>query len=293
MAILSIQSHVAYGHAGNMATVFPLQRLGFEVWPVNTVQFSNHSGYESYRGQVFTGAHIAEVIDGIAARGVMPSCQAVLSGYLGDIGLGEAVLSAVQQVRNANSSMLFLCDPVMGDTGRGLFVQVEIPAFLRDHVVPMADIVTPNLFELEILSGDTINTHAHAITAARKLLADGPSIVLITSLRLPDTAEDTIEIMAVCADAVWLIATPFLDFPKTVGGAGDAFAALFLANYLNSNDVAQALEKSAAAIFALLSATQDSGQRELQIIAAQDDIVQPGRKFTATVIGETSGRPLA
>src|SRR3954467_3324945 len=153
VAVLSIQSHVAYGHVGNSSAVFPLQRRGIEVWPVHTVQFSNHTGYGGWRGPGFDGGVVNEVVDGIADRGVLGTCDAVLSGYLGSPDIGQAVVDTVAKVRAANPAALYCCDPVIGDVGRGVFVRPGIPELLRDVVVPVADIVTPNHFELDFLSG--------------------------------------------------------------------------------------------------------------------------------------------
>ncbi|MBV8414912.1 MAG: pyridoxal kinase, partial [Verrucomicrobia bacterium] len=126
LTILSIQSSVAYGHVGNSAAVFPLQRIGVEVWPVNTVHFSNHTGYQSWRGMVLPVEGVAEVILGIEERGVLPECNGVLSGYMGDVSLGEVILDAFRRVKRANPDALYCCDPVMGDVGRGFFVRPGI-----------------------------------------------------------------------------------------------------------------------------------------------------------------------
>ena len=158
MNILSIQSHVAYGHVGNDAAVFPMQRLGCEVWPIHTVQFSNHTGYGAWTGRVFDGASILELVDGIAARGVLASCDAVLSGYLGSAEIGEAVIGTVARVKVANPQAAWCCDPVIGDVGRGIFVRSGIPELMRDRAIPSADIVTPNQFELEWLTGRACRT---------------------------------------------------------------------------------------------------------------------------------------
>ena len=139
--ILSIQSSVAYGHVGNSAAVFPLQRLGISVWPVNTVHFSNHTGYGDWRGPVLPAADIAAVIDGIERRGVLPDCDAVLSGYMGDASLGQVIVDAAARVKAANAGALYCCDPVMGDVGRGIYVRPGIPDFMRDPAVPAADIL--------------------------------------------------------------------------------------------------------------------------------------------------------
>lgn len=196
MNILSIQSWVAYGHVGNASAVFPLQRLGAEVWALNTVQFSNHTGYGAWRGQVFGAELIRELVTGIEERGVLGTCDAVLSGYMGDAAIGEAILEAVARVRAANPQAVYCCDPVIGDVGRGVFVRPGIPEFMRDRAMPAADIATPNQFELEWLTGRAVGTLAEAKAAVRALQESGPRCVLVTSLRVEDTPADAIEMLA-------------------------------------------------------------------------------------------------
>jgi pyridoxine kinase len=283
MNILSIQSHVAFGHVGNGAAVFPLQRLGFEVWPVNTVQFSNHTGYPTWRGRVFEAAHVAELVEGLAERGVLGACDAVLSGYLGDAALGAAILDAVARVRAANPEALYACDPVMGDVAQGVFVRPDIPAFMREQAAPAADLITPNQFELELLTGTPVSSLADAVAGARKALALGPKVVLVTSLRHDGTKAGEIEMLAVTAQAASRVATPFLDMDPAPNGAGDALAALFLAFYIKGGRaieaVPEALGQAAAAVFAVIAATRRAGTRELQLIAAQDQLARPSRRF--------------
>ncbi|MCW5746638.1 MAG: pyridoxal kinase PdxY [Alphaproteobacteria bacterium] len=287
MRILSIQSHVAYGYVGNRAATFPLQRLGHDVWAVNTVEFSNHTGYGAWKGRVAAPQQVRDVIDGIRERGVFGRCDAVLSGYLGDAALGEVVLDAVAAVRSANRAAVWCCDPVIGDVGRGVFVRPDIPEFFRHRAVPLADVVTPNHFELEVLTGQTITTLDAARDAARGLLAPnghavGPRIALVTSLRHDATADGSIEMLAVTRADAWRIVTPLLTFAIAPNGTGDAVAALFLAEWLATADVAQALSITASAIFAVLEATARAGERELQLVAAQDALAAPPRRFAAT-----------
>ncbi|NBC31693.1 MAG: pyridoxal kinase PdxY [Alphaproteobacteria bacterium] len=279
MNILSIQSSVAYGHVGNSAAVFPLQRQGFSVWPVITVHFSNHTGYGAWRGPVLPAADIAEVITGIEERGVLPACDAVLSGYMGDVSLGAVIVDAVARVKAANPKALYCCDPVMGDVGRGFFVRPGIPDFMRDRAVPAADIVTPNQFELEFLTGGSIGTMDDALAAADRARALGPDLVLVTSLHRKDGPADDIEMLAVSGDGAWLVATPLL--PLSVNGAGDATAALFFGHYLRTGDPGAALSRTAASIFAVLEETHRRGAREIQLIAAQDRIADPPDRFPA------------
>ena len=279
MNVLSIQSHVAFGHVGNSAAAFPLQRLGFEVWRINTVQFSNHTGYGHWTGQVFDASHVRDLVDGIEARGALKACNAVLSGYLGDAALGEVILDAVARVREANPEALYLCDPVMGDFDTGLYVRDGIPEFLRAKAVPGADIITPNAFELETLSGIKVTTLAEAVEAAHSLLALGPKIVLVTSLVHRGTAPGMIEMLLVTAEANWRVATPFLAIDPLPNGAGDTVAALFLAHLLNGLAPSEAMGRAAASIFAVMEATRQAGTRELRLIAAQDQLVEPSKKF--------------
>jgi pyridoxine kinase len=279
MNILSIQSWVAYGHVGNASAVFPLQRLGAEVWAVNTVQFSNHTGYGEWTGTVFTGEQIAALIDGIAARGVLASCDAVLSGYMGDVGIGTAILDAVARVKAANPAALYCCDPVIGDLDTGVYVRPAIPAFMAEQAVPRADIITPNQFELEQLTGRSCATLAQAKAAVAALQATGPRTVLVTSLRTEATPDDCIDMLAADDGAFHLLRTPLL--PVSVNGAGDAIAALFLFHRLRSGSAAVALEEAGSAVFGLLARTQAAGVRELLTVSAQDEFVAPSRRFTA------------
>jgi len=279
MNILSIQSHVAYGYVGNRAATFPLQRLGLEVWAINTVQFSNHTGYGAWTGEVYPPASMAALVQGIEARGVLGECDAVLSGYLGDSAMGDVVIDAVTKVRAANDQALWCCDPVMGDVGRGFFVRSGIPELFRDRILPLTDIVTPNQFELDYLAGTETRSLDATITACRALLAKGPRIVLVTSLHRAEAKAGEIEMLAVTKNAAYLVATPQLDFAVPPNGSGDAVAALFLAHYLKSKDVAAALGEAAAAIFAVMQATHRAGRRELDLIGAQDEIARPSRHF--------------
>jgi pyridoxine kinase len=277
MNILSVQSAVAFGHVGNSAAVFPLQRLGFEVWPVNTVAFSNHPGYGAWRGQICAAALIAELLAGIEERGVLGSCSAVLSGYLGTVETGSALLDAIGKVKHANPAALYCCDPVIGDRAGGAYVRPGIAAFFRERALAQADLATPNHFELEALTGRAVRSLGDALLAADTLTAMGPRIVLVTSLERDDAPTAISEMLVVEGDKSWLVATPTL--PIAVNGAGDALAALFLGHYLQTRSVEVALAAAAAAVFGIIEATLKAGSRELQIVAAQSEIVAPTRRF--------------
>ena len=277
VAVLSIQSHVAYGHVGNSSAVFPLQRLGIEVWPVHTVQFSNHTGYGEWTGRVFDGQAIEEVVEGISARGVLGRCDAVLSGYLGSADIGHAVVQTVQKVRVANPEALYCCDPVIGDVGRGIFVRPGIEEFMRDVAVPAADVVTPNHFELDLLSGMVTESIASVTDAVAAVQALGPRVVLTTSLIAEDTPDDAVDLMASEGGRHWRVRTPRLDV--SVNGAGDAIAALFLAHWLETRSAAEALARAAASVHGLLARTEKARSREILLVDAQEEFVAPSRSF--------------
>jgi pyridoxine kinase len=284
MNVLSIQSHVAYGHVGNASATFPMQRLGCEVWAIHTVQFSNHTGYGAWTGRVFDGALIAELVEGIAQRGALPNCDGVLSGYMGSPEIGQAILDAVRRVKAANPDALWCCDPVIGDVGRGIFVRPGVPEFFRDVAIPAADIITPNQFELEFLTGAPCRTHDEIRAALSGLHALGPRIVLVTSLVADDTPDDEIDLLVSdardpAATVLWRLRTPRLDL--SVNGAGDAIAALFFVHVLQTGSAREALVRAASAIFGLLRRTQEAGSREILTVAAQDEFVSPSRVFEA------------
>jgi pyridoxine kinase len=278
--VLSIQSRVAYGHVGNAASVFPLQRLGIEAWALDTVAFSNHTGHGKWRGAAVPAVAIAELFEGIAALGVLPQIDAVLSGYLGDVATGPVLLDIVDRVRAQNTAALFCCDPVIGDIDTGSYVTAGIAEFFRDQALARADIVTPNRFELEYLTGTSISDVRGAGEAAAALRALGPRIVMVTSL---DTMPDRISMLAAGPEAVWLVETPRL--PAMLNGCGDVTAALFLARLLRGESLPDALANTAAAIFAVIETTLHLGRYELALVAAQDELLTPTRIFAPVRLG--------
>ena len=278
MNILSIQSHVAYGHVGNAAATFPLQRIGVEVWPIHTVQFSNHTGYGAWTGRVFEAGLITELVKGIAERGVLGQCDGVLSGYMGSAETGAAILDAVAQVKAANGKARYCCDPVIGDVGRGIYVRPGIPEFMRGHALPAADVATPNHFELEHLSGSTVATKRDALAAIDALHALGPKAILVTSLHTDETPPDTIDLVASDAAGRFRVRTPNL--PISINGAGDAIAALFFAHYLRAGSAADALSRAASSVFGVLKRTAEAGSREILLVEAQEEFVNPTHRFS-------------
>jgi pyridoxine kinase len=274
--VLSVQSRVAYGHVGNAASVFPLQRLGIEAWALDTVAFSNHTGHGQWRGAAVPAAAIGELFEGIAALGVLPQIDAVLSGYLGDAATGPLLLDIVERVRAANPAALFCIDPVIGDVDTGSYVTAGIAEFFRDRALAIADIATPNHFELEYLIGRPARSLSAAAAAAAALRERGPGIVLVTSF---DAAPDQVTMLAAGPDGAWAVETPRL--PVTLNGCGDVTAAVFLAHLLRGAPLGHALALTAAAIFAVIETTVRLGRYELALVAAQDELVAPSHRFAA------------
>lgn len=284
MNVISIQSHVSYGHVGNSAAVFPLQRQGVTVWPVHTVLFSNHTGYDGWRGPVLPPETVSDVLEGLEDRGVLANCDAVLTGYIGNPALGSVVADLVDRVRKANPGALYCCDPVMGDDGPGFYVSDGVAGFMQESALPRADILTPNKFELQAMSPFEDDDLPSLIAAARTLCAQGPRHVLITSLERAGGPKDAVEMLLVSKDRAWLAATPRLSFPINPNGAGDMTAALFLAAILKGRDPGLALGDTISAVYAVLDRTRDLGRREMALVEAQDAIVNPPRRFKAKEI---------
>ena len=278
--VLSVQSHVTFGHVGNATAVFPLQRLGVEVWPLNTCQLSNHTGYPGVEGMVFDGDHVRAVLHGLNARGALAGLDGVLTGWLGRAEVGEAVLWALDR---AGPETLYVCDPVMGDdTAAGeerLYAAPEIPAFFRDHLVPRATVLTPNRFELALLAERPVTSAAEAVEAARRLLVQGPRLVVVTSL--PGDDPETIACLAVTAEEAWRVEVPRLTFPVAPNGAGDTLAALLLGHLLAGKVPPDALGLAVSGLHGVLRATLKAGTRELQLVAAQDALIAPSPAFAS------------
>lgn len=278
--ILSIQSHVSYGHVGNSAAVFPLQRRGHEVWPVLTVNYSNHTGYGDWGGPIIAPDDVRAVIDGIDRREALGQVDAILSGYQGGAGIADVIIDTVRRVKEQNPSAIYACDPVMGNAKSGCFVHPDVPVMIREKVIPVADVITPNQFELGFLTHTEPLTLDDTLASVDKAIAMGPRVVLVTSVERPDRPEGTIEMLAATADEAWLVQTPHLPFKAN--GSGDVTAALFTAHLHETNSLKDSLEATVSSVFDLLERTHNSGERELQLIQSQDVFAAPQMQFTAT-----------
>lgn len=279
--ILSIQSHVASGYVGNRAAVFPLQRLGCEVSFINTVQFSNHTGYGHWQGDIFSAEHIQKVINGLWQNGTFKKIDAILSGYQGSVDLGKIIVNTVLQVKTQSPKVIYCCDPVIGDIDRGIYVLPETANFIKTQAIKNADIITPNQFELAYLTNLEINSSTDVLNACQLLHKIGPGIILVTSLTYGENNPDHIEMMVSTNNNVWKVQTPRFKFIDNPSGSGDTTAAIFLAHYLKNHDVVTALEHTAAALYAIFKFTHANDSYELRVIEAQDEIVAPKQLFKA------------
>lgn len=265
MRILSVSSHVAFGHVGNAALVFPLQRLGVEVLPVMTTQLSNHLGYGRAKGGAVSAERVAAVLAGLAELDNIGAIDGLITGYLADAATGEALAAFVPRFKAAHPGAPYLLDPVMGDEGR-LYVHPDLATVVRERLVPLADLATPNPFELGVLTGLPTDDEAAILRAARTLIARGPKAVLVTSV----SRGDRIGALLVTADASTAFLTPRLDFAIAPNGAGDLVAGLFLVEYRRSGDLAVAARLALARLWALLQVTRERGGRELALVAGQE-----------------------
>lgn len=283
--ILSIQSHTVFGHAGNSAAEFPMRRMGANVWPLNTVQFSNHTQYGHWTGTVMPASHLTDIARGIGDIDRLKTCNAVLSGYLGSAAQGEAILEIVQMVKAANPEAWYFCDPVMGHPEKGCIVAPGVAEFHTQTLLPASDIIAPNLLELEILSGKAVADVAQAVAAARELIAKGPKVVLIKHLARAGYRSDRFEMLLVTADEAWHIARPLIDFGvRQPVGVGDLTSGLLLVDLLHGLSLQQALEHVTAAVYEVMLKTHQMGEYELQLVAAQQAIAEPQQHFAAEKI---------
>ncbi|WP_035341307.1 MULTISPECIES: pyridoxal kinase PdxY [Dickeya] len=281
--VLSIQSHVVFGHAGNSAAEFPMRRMGVNVWPLNTVQFSNHTQYGQWTGCVMPAEHLTEIAQGISNIDVLKDCDAVLSGYIGSPEQGGHILEIVRRVKAANPDAIYFCDPVMGTPEKGCIVPAGVSDFHCQQSLLASDMIAPNLPELELLSGSTIHTVEDAVIASRALCQRGPKLVLVKHLSRAAIHQDSFEMLLVSHDEAWHIRRPLVDFgPRQPVGVGDLTSGLLLANLLKGATPVQALEHTTAAVYDVMCMTKQLGQYELQLVAAQEGIVQPSQHFAAT-----------
>jgi pyridoxine kinase len=282
MSVISIQSQVAYGHVGNSAAVFPMQMHGIDVIAVPTTLLSNRPGYPTIRGRVLEAQLVADLLEGIEERGAVDSCEMILSGYLGSVEIGAVVADFVARAKARNPALRYVCDPVLGDRDRGLFVSPSIPPLVRDRLCPLADIITPNHFEFEWLAGARTATIDEVVAQTAALQSRGPETIVVTSAELADTPSGEIETLAIEPSRAFRLRTPKL--PISPNGTGDLFASLFVSARVNGSGTPDALAHAASAIFAVLERTASRGTEEMRIVESAELLVHPRRRFEAVTI---------
>jgi len=282
MTVISIQSQVAFGHVGNSAAVFPMQMHGIDVIAVPTTLLSNRPGYPTIRGRVLEARLIADLLLGIRERGAVETCNMILSGYLGSPDIASVVAEFVARAKASNPALRYACDPVLGDRDRGLFVQPDIPPFVRDRLCALADIVTPNHFEFEFLCGAEARTIDQVVARAAELIARGPSTVVVTSAELADTLDGQIDTIAVERSRAFRVTTPKL--PISPNGTGDLFAALYVSAGVRGADTPDALAHAVSGVFAVLERTAARGTEEMRIVESGDLLAHPKRRFEAIAV---------
>ncbi|XP_019868059.1 pyridoxal kinase isoform X2 [Aethina tumida] len=286
--VLSVQSHVVHGYVGNKSAVFPLQLLGFDVDNINSVQLSNHTGYKSFAGQVLTDKDLVQLSTGLIDNG-LDEYSHILSGYIGSSSFLYEVTKLVTHLRTKNPDICYVCDPVMGDNGK-LYVPQELVTIYKEFVVPLATILTPNLFEAELLTDLKINSVEDVWKAIEILHGRGCPTVVISSA---DLGDGELHVFASHKGAdVKRVTMKIPKIPAQFTGTGDLFAALFLAWMYKTQDLKESVEKTIASLQAVLTRTYEhvSGKEmnvknlELKLIQSKKDIEEPQIKYEAEIV---------
>ena len=279
MAILTIHSHVSCGYVGNSAAVYPLQLIGHEVWPVYTALLSHHPGHGEWHGTRLKAADIVSVLDGIEKHGVLSRCNAVLTGYLGSPAIGETTLNVWSKVRTSNPSALIVCDPILGDDIEGFYVSRSLVQFYIERAIPLADLIFPNRFELEVISGMTADNPHSAVAAARHVISKGPNTVVASSI----PAGENLATLLVTSDTAWQIQTPHLNV--LAKGAGDVLAALYLGDTLARKVTPrETLSETVNIVYALLEKAETDKLKELPLLDIRIPLDTHRSRFPANPI---------
>ena len=259
MAVLSIQSSVIFGYVGNNIARPVLQTLGYDVWCVDTVNFSNHPGYGSFTGSVKEAHKIQEEINGLANLDILGECDAILSGYLGEVETAKTVSRTIELIKEQNETAIYLLDPVIGDDGQ-IYVKNGLIEAFKNELLPKADVILPNQSELGWLSGLKINDVSSLKTASKYLIKCGAKTVVVTGI--PEI--ETLTNYVVTSDAFWAISTPKLN--RKFSGTGDLFSSLFTGAFLRTKDLYNALNFATEGCSIVVRETQKKDSKELSVL---------------------------
>ena len=270
-SIISIQSQVVHGHVGNSAAVLPMQIRGLNVAAVPTTLLSNHPGYDTMRGRVLEPELVGDLLRGVEERGLIETSRYIVSGYLGSGANGEVVAQFVERARRINPAITYICDPVMGDSHLGIFVADPVVACFRDTLVPLADLLTPNQFELGLIThSQPASWHAIEAAAAKVRAVRGAQLV-VTGCALPDTPDGALENILFEGDTHVRLASPRV--PIVPVGTGDLFTGLLTANLARNRLLADAARNAAAVVHDILERTISAGEKEIQLANVIDALL--------------------
>ena len=263
MLIISIQSQVVHGHVGNSAAVYPMQAAGATVAAVPTALLSNHPRYPTVRGRVLDAEFVSDLLLGVEERGLIERAAVLITGYLGSPANADAVADFAERALRRNPKLVYLCDPVIGDDER-VYVADGIPDVVRNRLVTAASLITPNQFELELLSGTKVKDISGLLAAGSAISARGPAGVIVTGCTLADTPPGEVETILCAGGKVSRFATPRL--PIRPCGTGDLLVGLIAAQLAKGASVEAAVRLAVDAVFAVLIRTQKAGSEEMRLI---------------------------
>jgi pyridoxine kinase len=276
MGILSIQSQVVSGFVGNSVTGFALQRLKTEIWALPTVLLSHHPGHGGARGGALSAGMKTGILAGLDERGCLSRCDAVISGYLAGPEDADLIKDALRRIR-LTKTCFYLCDPVIGDDGKTYVTENTVSAV--HNLAAIADIITPNAYELSILAATPLHSTTQAVSAMRMIRQRGPGIVFLTSFAGDDTPNGNIDALILDGAEAWRLRIPRLD--HKFSGSGDLVAGLFMHFWLASRDGCAAMVSATQIVFSILRETMRSGADELLLVKAQDFLISPDCRFNA------------
>jgi len=276
MSVISIQSQVLHGHVGNSAAVFPLQLAGFEVAGVPTALLSNHPAYPTVHGTVMDAGLVRELLIGLEERGLFEASKVLMTGYIGSADIAEVVVDFVTRAKAKNPSLLYVCDPVMGDFKPGFYVKPAVCDAIAQQLVPLADIITPNRFEFDFLANHKEGDVGQLLASARAL---NKRTVIVTGSAANG---EMLETYAIEQNAAWRVATPRL--VTKASGTGDLLTALFVANLLKGHPTPDALSNAVSGVFGVLTVTVQNDGLELDLIRQSGLLFGASQRFEALAV---------
>lgn len=274
--VISVQSQVVYGHAGNSAAAEPLRQLGLRVAEVPTTLLSNAPVYPTTRGRVLPADWVADLLRGVDERGLPSRAGMLLSGYLGTAAIGKALADWIEEVLPRHPQLRYCLDPVLGDVHIGLYVETGLVDVVRERLLPHAWLLASNAFELGQLCGHACATEAECLEVARELQRGSVAWVVVHGIEL---ADDRLGALAVGPDVAYRLGTPKL--PIDVTGTGDVFAALLAGLLLRGEALPRAFERATAGVYVALEQTLRAQVEELEVRLAAPAAENDDRRFIA------------